>query len=126
MVRLVEMVLRSGHPVASQSTSCGRNTWSRWRTLRSTTIFFTCLLLVLAYGCGKKGAPASTAPIVSVAKPVTRLVNDHMDFTGNTVAIDSVTLVARVEGFLEKIHFTDGQRVKKGDLLFTMQQSQYQ
>jgi len=45
--------------------------------------------------------------------------------TGNTVAVDSVTLVARVEGYLDKIHFTDGGLVKKGDLLFTIQQDQY-
>ena len=52
-------------------------------------------------------------------------VTDYLDFTGNTAAIDSVTLVARVEGYLEQIHFTDGARVKKGDLLFTIQQDQY-
>ena len=36
-----------------------------------------------------------------------------------------MTLVARVEGYLDKIHFTDGAQVKKGDLLFTIQQQQY-
>jgi RND family efflux transporter MFP subunit len=56
---------------------------------------------------------------------VAREVADYIDFTGNTAAIDSVTLVARVEGFLEKIHFTDGANVKKGALLFTIQQEQY-
>ncbi|MDO8432830.1 MAG: efflux RND transporter periplasmic adaptor subunit [Candidatus Binatus sp.] len=96
------------------------------RLLRSAIALAALALLVSASGCGNKNAPASVAPIVAVAKPVSKLVNDHMDFTGNTVAIDSVTLVARVEGFLEKIHFTDGARVKKGDSLFTIQQSQYQ
>jgi len=47
------------------------------------------------------------------------------DFTGNTAAINSVTLVARVEGYLEKVHFTDGALVRKGQLLFTIQQDQY-
>ena len=84
------------------------------------------VLLTFLSSCGNKSAPTAAAPIVTIARPVSKLVNDHMDFTGNTVAIDSVTLVARVEGFLDKIHFTDGARVKKGDLLFTIQQSQYQ
>jgi RND family efflux transporter MFP subunit len=48
-----------------------------------------------------------------------------MTFTGNTAATNSVTLVARVEGYLEKVHFVDGAPVKKGDLLFTIQQDQY-
>ena len=46
--------------------------------------------------------------------PVAQTVADYLDFTGNTVATNSVTLVARVEGFLEKVHFTDGARVKEG------------
>src|SRR5262249_12970622 len=49
----------------------------------------------------------------------------YLQFTGNTAATDSVTLVARVEGYLEQISFTDGARVHKGDLLFTIQQDQY-
>jgi membrane fusion protein, multidrug efflux system len=79
-------------------------------------------------GAGCRGNPSSSTPVpptVTVAKPVTRSVTNYLDFTGNTVATNSVTLVARVEGFLEKIHFTDGSRVKKGDLLFTIQQDQY-
>ena len=52
-------------------------------------------------------------------------VADYLDFTGNTVAVDSVTLVARVAGYLDNLHFTDGALVKKGDLLFTIQQQQY-
>jgi RND family efflux transporter MFP subunit len=57
--------------------------------------------------------------------PVKQVVTRHMEFTGNTVALDAVTLVARVEGYLEGIHFTDGALVKKGDLLFTIQEDQY-
>jgi len=76
-------------------------------------------------GCEKKTGPAIPPPTVTVATPVMQDVADHLDFTGNTVAVDSVTLVARVVGYLEKIHFTDGALVKKGDLLFTIQQQQY-
>ena len=87
------------------------------------------LLIVIAMaGIGCRDNPSSSTtvpPKVTVANPVAQTVTDYLTFTGNTVAIDSVTLVARVEGFLEKIHFADGARVKKGDLLFTIQQDQY-
>ncbi|HZY59906.1 MAG TPA: efflux RND transporter periplasmic adaptor subunit, partial [Candidatus Binataceae bacterium] len=83
-------------------------------------------MAVAAAGCkGASTAPPPPPPSVTVAHPVPREVADYIDFTGNTAAIDSVTLVARVEGYLEKIHFTDGALVKKGQLLFTIQQDQY-
>src|SRR5277367_1883587 len=91
--------------------------------LRNLALFITAAIAI--FGCGKKSGPAIPPPIVTVATPVTQEVADHLDFTGNTVAVDSVTLVARVEGYLDKIHFTDGALVKKGDLLFTIQQQQY-
>jgi hypothetical protein len=69
------------------------------------------------------GAATADPPVVSIAKPVTQTVTDYLTFTGNTAPINSVTLVARVEGYLEKNHFTDGSWVKKGDLLFTIQQT---
>ena len=78
-------------------------------------------------GCrDAQDAAAPSPPAVTVAKPVTESVANYLDFTGNTAATQKVTVVARVEGYLEKIHFTDGQQVKKGDLLFTIQQAQYQ
>jgi membrane fusion protein, multidrug efflux system len=80
----------------------------------------------IAIGCRENTSGSTAAPpVVTVAKPVTRTVTDYLSFTGNTAPTDSVTLVARVEGYLEKNHFTDGSWVKKGDLLFTIQQDQY-
>ncbi len=80
----------------------------------------------VAVGCRDRttSSPAPP-PAVTVAKPVSQAVTDYLNFTGNTAPTNSVTLVARVEGYLEKVHFTDGSRVKKGDLLFTIQQDQY-
>jgi RND family efflux transporter MFP subunit len=71
------------------------------------------------------GPPPRPPPVVTVAKPVTQTVTDYLTFTGNTAPINSVTLVARVEGYLEKNHYTDGSWVKKGNLLFTIQPDQY-
>jgi RND family efflux transporter MFP subunit len=85
------------------------------------------LVLGAAVVCGCRSAPPATTPppAVTVAKPVTQQVAENLDFTGNTAPMYAASVVARVEGYLEKIHFTDGAHVKKGQLLFTIQQEQY-
>ena len=63
------------------------------------------------HGCRDANeATPQPPPAVTVAKPVTESVANYLDFTGNTAATQKVTVVARVEGYLEKIHFTDGQQ----------------
>jgi RND family efflux transporter MFP subunit len=78
--------------------------------------------LVLA-GCdgqSPRAAPAAPPPQVTVARPVARTVTEHDEYVGRFVAVDSVEIRARVSGYLSAIHFTDGQLVKQGDLLFTL------
>jgi RND family efflux transporter MFP subunit len=70
-------------------------------------------------------AQAPAAAPVPVAKPKVQSVSDTMEVTGNAASIAEVKLLARVVGFLEKIHFEDGALVRKDDLLFTIQQDQY-
>ena len=84
-------------------------------------------LLVLALACGEKNTYAPPPPPkVTVSHPLRKPVTDYLEFTGNAVAFNTVPLRARVEGFLEKIYFQDGQTVKKGKPLFLIQQEQYQ
>jgi len=111
-------------PVEREETAFKRRTSS----LRLWRVVAALLMVIGTAGVGCRDNPSSSTaipPTVTVAKPVAQTVADYLDFTGNTVATNSVTLVARVEGFLEKVDFTDGARVKKGDLLFTIQQDQY-
>ncbi len=81
-------------------------------------------------GCSDKKVSASNTapppPEVTVIKPVKQSVTSFAEFTGTTEAMESVSIRARVEGFLEKIHFTPGDRVNEGDLLFTIDDEQYQ
>jgi len=83
------------------------------------------LLLALApvlSACGE-GAPKQAAPpppTVTVAKPVKQTVNDYDEYVGRFIAVDSVEIRARVSGYLEKVLFKDGQIVKQGELLFTI------
>lgn len=76
--------------------------------------------LVLA-GCGKpEGPPQMPAPEVSVATPLRQKVVDWDDFTGRFAAPERVDVRARAGGFLQASHFREGQYVKKGQLLFTL------
>jgi multidrug efflux system membrane fusion protein len=75
-------------------------------------------------GAARGGPPP--APAVTVAKPVERTVTDHDEYVGRFVAIDSVEVRARVSGYLDQIHFRDGQMVKQGDLLFTIDKRPFQ
>lgn len=66
------------------------------------------------------------APEVGVAKPLVKPVTLYMELTGNTSAFNKVDLVARVQGFLEKVGYKDGDRVPAGATLFTIEQLPYQ
>jgi RND family efflux transporter MFP subunit len=78
-------------------------------------------------GCGdRKAAPQGAAPPVTVATPTQRHITEWDEYTGRFQATEYVELRARVNGYLESIHFTDGQIVKKGDLLFVIDPRPYQ
>lgn len=64
-------------------------------------------------------------PEVTVAPVLSQKVTRYVDFTGNTASINAVDLNARVQGFLRKINYTDGQYVKKGTVLFVIEQDNY-
>src|SRR5438105_12167679 len=68
---------------------------------------------------------ARPPPAVSVTPVVSRQVTETADYIGRITAIDKVDLVARVTGFIEERNFTEGQQVKKGDLLFRIEQATY-
>ncbi len=90
------------------------------------------LLLALTLAACDQGGQKATAPPprpppqVTVAKPVVKTVVDQDEYVGRFVAVDSVEIRARVSGHLEKVHFTDGQLVKQGDLLFTIDRRPFQ
>ncbi len=79
--------------------------------------------LVLLAGCSEgtqKQTAAPPPPTVTIATPVKRAVVDQDEYVGRFVAVESVEVRARVSGYLDRIDFTDGQMVKQGDLLFTV------
>src|SRR6188768_540367 len=93
--------------------------------MRSQTAWAYCLCFValcsMLAGCNSAPPPAAPEPPkVSVMHPEQRELTDHEEFNGWMVADKSVEVRARVKGHIKKIHFTDGQYVKKGDLLYEL------
>ncbi len=80
------------------------------------------LLATLVASCGESQKPAAAPPppAVTVAAPVKRQVIDYDEYVGRFVAVNSVEVRARVSGYLDAVNFKDGQLVKDGDLLFTI------
>ena len=101
-----------------------------WPTLKSVRLPAVLLLLVPALvACGQsQSQPQASAPPppVTIAKPVSKMIADQDEYVGRFVAVESVEVRARVPGYLEAIHFQDGQIVKAGDLLFTIDRRPFQ
>lgn len=105
------------------------------RRRRLLPSFVTLILLAgvgyVAYS--KFGHPASPAvpmamapPPVTVSVPLQRRLATWTSFTGQFSAVDRVEIRAQVSGYLTEIHFKDGQRVNKGDLLFVIDPRPYE
>jgi RND family efflux transporter MFP subunit len=87
-------------------------------------VSLACLLLLTDCKEQMPQAPMPP-PRVTVAAPLKREVTYYLQLVGNTQAVNTVQLVARVSGYLDKVFFRDGQMVKKGQSLFLIQQDTY-
>jgi multidrug efflux system membrane fusion protein len=118
---------------------------------RRLGLLLTCLLGLLQAGCDQAsqpqapGAPATTAALpkplaspsapakpaapppvpVKTTLPQTRQVLDWDEYTGHVEAMETVEIRARVSGYLEQVGFEDGAKIRKGDLLFVIDQRGY-
>jgi RND family efflux transporter MFP subunit len=96
----------------------------RCRLVHGVPLALAALLLT---ACGEQNRyVAPPPPKVTVARPVQQPVTQYLEVTGNTAPVNSVDLVARVQGFLQEIHYKDGDAVKKGTVLFTIEPEPYQ
>jgi RND family efflux transporter MFP subunit len=86
---------------------------------------FAALTLTSLAGCEQNTFVPPPPPKVEVALPVQRPITRYLEATGNTAPIKSVDLVARVQGFLQSIDYQDGDFVKEGTTLFTIEPETY-
>jgi RND family efflux transporter MFP subunit len=90
---------------------------------RLTVVFVAAVTLA---ACGQDNRYAAPPPPkVTVATPVEQEVPPYFEATGNTAAINTVDLVARVQGFVQEINYSDGEYVKKGASLFVIEPEPY-
>lgn len=77
-------------------------------------------------GAGSGGGGGQPPPTVTVANPLVDKIIDWDEFTGRFEATEDVIVRARVTGYVQEIHFTDGQTVERGQLLFTIDPRTYE
>jgi RND family efflux transporter MFP subunit len=83
------------------------------------------LAVALLAGCEQNSFVPPPPPKVEIAVPVQRAITRYLEATGNTAPIKTVDLVARVQGFLQSIDYKDGDFVKEGTPLFTIEPETY-
>jgi RND family efflux transporter MFP subunit len=104
----------------------GISSFPLMRAGRGVVLGFTLAAFVAGCGQNQPQQSAPPPPQVTVAKPVKRTVSDYDEYVGRFVAVNSVEVRARVSGYLDSVHFKDGQDVKQGDLLFTIDKRPFQ
>ncbi|WP_144900547.1 efflux RND transporter periplasmic adaptor subunit [Luteimonas cucumeris] len=93
-----------------------------------TALVLSALIAAALAACNSQAAPGDApppAPEVSVATVLSKQVRQWDDFTGRVSAIETVDLRPRVSGYVERVAYKEGQEVKKGDLLFVIDQRRY-
>jgi RND family efflux transporter MFP subunit len=94
--------------------------------LKRTTGFLSMLALLALAGCGAGAPPDPGPPEVTVAKVISKRIQDWDEFTGRFQAIDTVELRPRASGYIDQVLFHEGQFVKKDDVLVIIDPRPYQ
>jgi membrane fusion protein (multidrug efflux system) len=87
-----------------------------------------CISLLLFISCSKKEeqAPPPPPPNVTVFQTKAQEVPIYREFVGQVFGFKDIAIRARVEGYLEGIHFEEGSRIKEGSLLYTLESQQFE
>jgi len=94
--------------------------------MRATLPVVAVIAAILLAGCDNKPAGgAPPPPTVTVSQPLKKTITEWDEYTGRFAALATVEVRARVSGFIDSIHFKDGQVVKQGDLLFVIDPRPY-
>ena len=103
--------------------------------MKKILIITLCIILSLIawrFGMTKFGESMSAKQKAAAAVPTVQLASvnekeifNSIEIPGRVQSMDKVDLVARIDGYLQKKHFSEGDYVKKGQILFTIEQTQY-
>jgi RND family efflux transporter MFP subunit len=99
-----------------------RFTQNRRNRIWLSAIVATCLIAA----CRTPEPAPAPPPTITVSQPLVREIIEWDEYTGRLEATEAVEVRARVSGYLQSTHFTDGQVVKKGTLLFVIDPRPYQ
>lgn len=93
-----------------------------------TKLTLLCILFLLFFSCSQKEEQQAQAPPPQVTVVVTQAkdVPIYQEFVGQIYGFKDIAIRARVEGFLEGIHFEEGSRVEKGALLYTLESQPFE
>jgi len=96
--------------------------------MKTIKLILPCILLLLFFSCSQKEEQQAQAPPSQVTVVVTQAkdVPIFQEFVGQIYGFKDIAIRARVEGFLEGIHFQEGSRVKKGALLYTLESQPFE
>ncbi len=83
-------------------------------------------LLVAVVACDRSDPPPSAPTQVVVAEVLSKRVTDWDEYSGRFAAVDSVEVRPRASGYIDEVKFREGQLVKKGDVLVTIDPRPYQ
>ncbi|MGD9105711.1 MAG: efflux RND transporter periplasmic adaptor subunit [Desulfobacterales bacterium] len=96
--------------------------------MKTITINVLCIFLLLFFACSQKEDQQKQPqpPDITVVVTAEQEVPIYQEFVGQTYGLKDIAIRARVEGFLEGIHFIEGSRIKKGTLLYTLESQQFE
>lgn len=99
-------------------------------TIRSFAVFPLLVGVAILQGCSHSNASTAAAapppPTVSVAQVVSKPIRDFEEFSGRLEPVTTVSVQPRVAGFIESAQFTEGSRIRKGQVLFRIDPRPFQ
>jgi RND family efflux transporter MFP subunit len=98
----------------------------RTRSVHAYGLLAPTALALLTAACAAPAPPPAPPPQVTVAAAVARQVDEYDEFTGRLEAVDAVEVRPRVSGYVQRVAFSQGSEVRRGDVLFVIDPRPYQ
>ena len=98
----------------------------RTRSVHAYGLLAPTVLALLTAACAAPAPPPPPPPQVTVAPALARQVDEYDEFTGRLEAVDAVEVRPRVSGYVQRVAFSQGSEVRRGDVLFVIDPRPYQ